>query len=468
MKNTPEKDHTMGFKHKKVLLSFALVGLLAPTICAQQAEEEKGIDQGNYNIKQAIEFGGRLTSVSGDQQAYDTLVNLQQGPRLLNFTTEMRSLDHRGTFFDRFFFSNFGYGGDPNVVTSLRISKNKLYAFDGLFRHDENFWDYSVLANPFNPAPVQANAPAGFNPVVTAPTSVQNTQVVAMSPHYFNTRRNMQHYGLTLLPEAKIRLRVGYDYNTNKGPAYSTIHEGTEQFLLQNLSATLSQYRLGVDFRFLPHTNISYDEIWSYYKTDPGTLDQNQQFHVGTGFPPVDLGVSWNGPPCSPAFQPGGTVTATCNAAYAYQSHWRSRLDAPTEQISFQSNFIPALQLAGKYSYTGSNFNTYDYGQAFTGRTSRSGLADFQEFGPMQGRQVASYADFGATYQITHDFSLVDSFHYGNWTEPAQFVSTQCSFVSSSLIVPTTAFVSTATLPSTSCTAPPGSLTPAAPRRIFW
>jgi hypothetical protein len=92
------------------LFAFLLtaVFLFAPAALAQQPEEQKGIDQGNYNIKQSIEFGGRLTSVTGNEQTYDTMVNLQQGPRLLNFTTEMRSLDHRGTFFDRLYFSNFG------------------------------------------------------------------------------------------------------------------------------------------------------------------------------------------------------------------------------------------------------------------------------------------------------------------------------------------------------------------------
>ncbi len=437
--------------------SFTLLALLSvPGVFAQQADEEKGLDQGNYNIKQSIEFGGRFTSITGDQQTYNTMVNLQDGPRLLNFTTEMRSLNQRGTFLDRLYFSNFGYGGDPNVVSVLRISKNKWYMFDAMFRHDENFWDYSPLANPFNPAAPPANAPAGFNPVVNAPNTLLNTQIVGMSPHYFNTRRNMQNYGVTILPDSKIRLRLGYNHNTNVGPSFSSIHEGTEQFLFQNLSATMTQYRLGVDFRFLPRTNISYDQIWSYYKTDPGTIDQNQQFNVATGFPPVDLGVSWNGPPCNPAFQPGGTVTATCNGFYNYDSHWRSRMNAPTEQISLQSNFIPSLQLSGKFSYTGSDFNVYDYQQAFAGRVSRSSLADYAESGPTQGRHVASYGDLGATWQITHDFSLVDSFHYGNWNEPAQYVSTRCSLFSTSLIVPPNVFVPTATLPSTSCVTPPG------------
>ena len=94
MKNT----RSFGFvpiceKASRTFACLALGALLMPAIYAQQApDEQKGIDQGNYNIKQSIEFGGRLTSISGDQQTYDTMVNLQEGPRLLNFTTEMRSI----------------------------------------------------------------------------------------------------------------------------------------------------------------------------------------------------------------------------------------------------------------------------------------------------------------------------------------------------------------------------------------
>jgi hypothetical protein len=102
----------------------------------------------------------------------------------------------------------------------------------------------------------------------------------------------MQNYGVTFLPDSKIRFRVGYNLNTNTGADYTTIYQSTEQFLLQNFSATLTQYRVGVDFRFIPRTNISYDQIWSYYKTDPGVTDENQRFSVGSAFPPVDLGVS--------------------------------------------------------------------------------------------------------------------------------------------------------------------------------
>jgi len=461
MKNTKPHDLLKEIV-RTALATLFLVGCFARTVIAQQIDDEqKGIEQGNYNIKQSVEFGYRFNDVSGNLETYNTLVDLQAGPRLLNFTTEMSSLDHRGTFFDRFYFSNFGYGGDPNVVTVLRVSKNKWYAFDGMFRHDENFFDYSPLANPFNPATPVANAPANFNPIFNAPSNVLGTPVIATSPHYYNTRRNIQHYGVTFLQDSKIRFRFGYDLNTNKGPSYTTIHEGTEQYLLQDLSASLQQYRLGVDFRFLPKTNISYDEIWSYYKTDPGQTDINQQFSVGPGFPPVDLGVSFNGPPCNPAFQPTGVVNPACNSFYSYYMHRQTRNNAPTEQVSFESSYFPSVQLSGKFTYTGSDMNVYNYTQSFAGLVSRSYQSNFSETGPIEGRHVTSYADFGATWKISPMISIVDEFHYGNWREPGQFLGTDCNFFSNSLIVVPKFFTPTATVPATCM--PPANAVPGTP-----
>src|SRR5208282_2933868 len=221
------------------LLAVAFLFGGAPRAWGQQPDEDKkGIDQGNYNVKQSIEFGGRFTSISGDTQAYDTFVNLQQGARLLGFTTEMTSLDHHGTLFDRFSFSNFGYGGDPNTVSRLRVAKNTWYKFDALFRKDENTWDYSLQANPLNPTTPFANGPAGFGGTVCTAC------VLNFSPHAMNTRRKMGDYNLIIRPESKVRFRMGYSRNTMQGPAFTTIHQGTEQFLLQDVSTTVNAYRL--------------------------------------------------------------------------------------------------------------------------------------------------------------------------------------------------------------------------------
>ena len=180
--------------------------LLTPKTSAQQADEAKRewikltttLDR-TLNLEERFLRASRETL-----ETYNTMVNLQEGPRLLNFTTEMRSLDHHGTF-DRLYFSNFGYGGDPNVVSVLRISKNKWYSFDSMFRRDENFWNYSILANPFNPAPPPSNSPANFNPrrSILLSKCDTGTQVIAMSPHDYNTRRNMQNYNLIFFARRK-------------------------------------------------------------------------------------------------------------------------------------------------------------------------------------------------------------------------------------------------------------------------
>ncbi len=114
--------------------------------------ETAGHDSGNYNIQQSFEAGYRSSSINGNLDTYDTFVNLGSGLRLFDYSLDMRSLDHNGFLFDNLNFSNFGYGGDPNDVSRLRINKNKLYDFGMVFRRDKNFWDYNLLANPLNPS----------------------------------------------------------------------------------------------------------------------------------------------------------------------------------------------------------------------------------------------------------------------------------------------------------------------------
>jgi len=433
----------------RFLLSIGMMGILSASLSfAQQVDEQKGIDQGNYNIKQSVEFGYRFTSIAGNEQTYDTFVNLQQGPRLLDFSTDINSLGHHGTLFDHFFLRNFGYGGDPNNVSQVRISKNKWYAFNGMFRKDQNHWDYSLLSNPLNAPTLMPNAPANFNPIVNAPINVRNTAVIATSPAAFYSARNMQNYGLTILPDSKIRFRFGYDQNTMYGPGFSTTHEGTDQYLTQDYSVHNRNYRLGVDFRILPRTTISYDEVWSYYKNDLGSVDNNQQFSLGAGFPLLDLGVPWNSSsqPCSNTFAPGGIVNPTCSAFSSYLLHWRTRLNGPTEKVTVQSTFFKNVDFAGTFSYTGGDLKVDRYQQSFTGRASQS---NFAETGPIRGRHVTAFVDLGITWRITETVSLVDSVRFSNWKEPAQFAATDCSFFSPSLLVAPNVFSATTQLPAT-------------------
>ena len=193
--------------------------------------EPDGVTSGGYLIHSSGELGYRSTDISGSGNMYDTLVNLQQGPRFLDETLSMQSLDHQGLLFDNLFVNSFGWGGDPNNALRLRADKNKWYNLQGSFRRDQSFSDFDLLANPLNPS--------------TSTPSIQAQN----SPHLFDTVRRMSDFDLTLLPQSRVSFRLGFSHNNMTGPSYSSIHEGTDALLLQGWNTTMNSYRFGVDWK---------------------------------------------------------------------------------------------------------------------------------------------------------------------------------------------------------------------------
>ncbi len=310
----------------------------APLSSAQNGPgETKGIDAGNYNIQQSIEAGYRSTWINGNTDTYDTFVNLGDGLRLFDYTLDMRSLDHSGMLFDNLSFSNFGYGGDPNDVTRLRIDKNKWYDFRFLFRRDKNFWDYNLLANPLNPSP-------------STPTVG-----IATSPHSLDLVRRMQDYNLTLFPQSRVQFRLGFSHDRDQGPGFFTTDGGTISAFNENYSYTTNAYHAGVDFRLLPKTTISYDQFLTYFKQDNIVTDnpQNSGLQLANGTP-VDPGIVWStaGPvetlPCAaPIATAPNIFNPNCNGYLSYSQSGRPRNFMPSERLRFQSNYFKNFETSG-------------------------------------------------------------------------------------------------------------------------
>ncbi len=463
-----KKQKTRSIRPKLGLRALALAALACAWAPAASAVQDPDPDEGQvyegvngtkYNIKQSIEIGGRIDSISGDGDDYKTFVNLQQGMRLMGLTVEMRALDNKGDLFDHLYLSSFGYGGDPNDVTRVRITKRKWYDFDAQLRRDEYFWDYSLTDNPLNPTTGFANGPAGFGPLAT---SICTGCVLGDSPHLFDTRRYLSDYNLVFLPESKLRFRVGYSRNIDEGPSFTTVHVGTEQVLFQDVKTTVNTYRLGMDYRVLPRTNISYDEIWNDYKGDTGATDQLQQpnFRPNYGLPldlfqlsngePVDLGASFNSTesqPCGSTFLATGAVNPTCSAFLNYLTHGRVRTNTPTEQVSLQSNYWKPVDISARFGYTAGSADEFDYVEDFLGREARTNLFDSRTNGGVSGERVAASGDFGLTWHINNYLSFLDSYHYSTFHNPMQFSSSDCSFFSAGLLTAPNLFTTTSPLP---------------------
>ncbi|HZV88456.1 MAG TPA: hypothetical protein VFF95_12960 [Candidatus Binatus sp.] len=432
---------------------FIAAFFFSPAVRAQgSAEESKGINSGDYNIHQVIEFGYRSSNINGNMNTYNTFENLGSGVRLFDFEVKMHALDHNGLLFDNLTFSNFGYGGDPNNVSRMHVEKNKWYDFRLLFRRDKNFWDYNLFANPLNPAalnpagslttgcfvgPPTAAFPQGAPAFCSNPAVAQNSSL-----HSLYLTRRMQDYDLTILPTSRIRFRLGYSRNRNQGPGSFTTDGGTISDFQEMYSYTTNAYRAGVDFRILPRTTLSFDEFLSYYKQDNVVIDNpavnpgNFGFALGTvpgqGTPagtPVDLGTIWSTQtaaetfPCATPIVAGTTNTAnpTCNAYLSYSQVGNPRNFMPTERFRFQSNYFKNFETSGSFGYNTSDNRIPDFLETVNGFTARSAERGSTTGGPANAKRISVNADWTGAYAITEKLRILDFFRYDNWRIPGMW-----------------------------------------------
>jgi hypothetical protein len=434
--------------YRRTILSVSLMALAAallwaPVSLAQDsAADDKGVDSGNYNIQQSIEFGYRADWVNGNTDTYDTFVNLGSGVRLLDYTLDMRSLNHQGLLFDDLHFSNFGYGGDPNDVSRLHIDKNKWYDFDVLFRRDKNFWDYNLFANPLNPA---APNPAGSETtgcIVSGPTTAHpglpgycSSPAIAEnnSPQALDLVRRMQDYDLTLFPQSHVRFRLGFSHNRDQGPGYFTTDGGTITDFPETYSYTTNAYRAGVDFRILPRTTISYDQFLTYFKQDNVVLENpvatpGQYDYRAPNGTPVDLGIIWStqtpaealpcATPITNAATTPPTVNPTCNGFVSYSQIGRPRNYMPTERLRFQSNYFQKFEMEGSFGYSSSDNTIPDFNETVIGWTARTSSPGSTTAGPADAKRISVDGSWSGVYSVTDKFRIQDSFHYNNWRIP--------------------------------------------------
>ncbi|MBZ5700093.1 MAG: hypothetical protein LAN18_16275 [Acidobacteriia bacterium] len=420
----------IGVRPLCLLLLGALFFFSPPASRAQtNSEEPQGTTAGNYNVQQSAEIGYRVTSITGNQNTYQTFAGYNPGARLLDYTLSIRSLNHQGLLFDNINFSNFGYGGDPDNASRLRVNKNKLYDFSATFRRHRNFWDYSMLANPLNPVPIGTGLQAF---------------AVNQSPHALYLVRRMQDYDLTLLPQSRVRFRLGYSHYANEGPSLTSFHGTTDFLLAQSYRVKMNTYRMGVDFRVLSKTTISYDQFLEYDRQDTSDTLANTPFLVSTSgvFPgtlPVDMGLNWY-------YSPAGTNSFTCNSGTSgamlapvnpfvsggfinpnckqYASYSRTnpiRNFMPTERLSFQSRYVPKLEMAGSASYSSGHSvitGLNDSANEWTG-SSTSMVRNLIVSGPADAKRIFAHANWSGVFSLTDKIRIVDSLRYDQWQTPA-------------------------------------------------
>jgi hypothetical protein len=422
-------------RQKKFFLSMivALCICLAPiTVSAQIDASATGMPTsappqehkvGDYFVAGSIEAGYRFSDVKGSSfncggiggicnyvGSYDSLVNLRQGPRVFDQSLSLRSAAPGG-FFDSLYTSTFGWGGDPENVARLRITKRKIYNLTVLFRRDYSIFDYNLLANPLNPL-APTNVPTnGIQPGQITPAQL-------ISPHELNTVRRMSDVGLQLAPLSKISVRLGFNrvrYQSNDLNSLTTVHLGTEFAPNLIYNYTNQQWRAGVDLKFIPRTTISFDGIVSYYKND--TNAAMLTFPTIIGGVPASEGVSWNtlaGSPCAVAV----VNTVRCNVLNTFSRTNRFRSTMPTIMGSLESHYWQRLDLTLHATYGWADLSG-PFLQSWTGFQTRGAvISQSVTTNPMNNHRLTTNVDAGVTFHVTDHFRISDTFRFVNQRYP--------------------------------------------------
>jgi hypothetical protein len=198
----------------------------------------RGEDWNGFNLTNSWELGYRWRTAAGDLGKYRSDVNFGNGVRLLSNSFGLHSKNGQGKWLDELVFNTQGLGNDPYQFSSFRLQKNRLYRYDGLWRE-----------NQF------------FNPGLA----------IARGQHFMDTTRRLQDHDLTLLPQSRFRLFLGYSRNAQNGPALSTFnfneHRGDEFTLFSNVRRQQNEYRLGGEAR-LAGFRLNVLRGWENFKED--------------------------------------------------------------------------------------------------------------------------------------------------------------------------------------------------------
>jgi hypothetical protein len=110
-----------------------------PALKAQD-QAETPLQWGGFQVQGAASAGYRFTDIKGYEPMYQELLNLNKGPRLMDFNLFGHS-DGTNPFADSFSLTTSGLGGDPYPGAQLTLSKTKLYDLRVNWRQSYLYWN---------------------------------------------------------------------------------------------------------------------------------------------------------------------------------------------------------------------------------------------------------------------------------------------------------------------------------------
>jgi hypothetical protein len=198
---------------------------------------ETGRVWGVYSTTTTFEIGHRFVDTDGSFGRYLSDVNVRDGFRLLEYSTDMRARPGAGLLFDFLKADVSNAGGDQNQNFSLRMDKTRAYRFDGNVRR------FNYFRSP------------GPN--------------FALGLRDYDLRQQVSDFNLKLFPQRAIRVNAGYGRSVAKGrynPSYSFERDMFQ--LLGESRWEANDYRLGMDATYRGW-NFGVEQLYRNFRNDP-------------------------------------------------------------------------------------------------------------------------------------------------------------------------------------------------------
>ncbi len=395
-----------------------------------------------YSAHHSVDVSGRMSDAVGSGAMYDTMVNLQSGPRVSNETLDLHKLDsNKHAWVDDARISGSGFGGDPYNFAKLAMSKANVYEFNGIFRRDRQYFDYDLLGNP--------NIPRGLSLPIgpsTAPTGSLVWQQPQHSSVMTNSVRRMTDTNLTLFPMSTFSVHFGYSQNIMQGPSLLPVRSGgvIKYNALMELYQRHStdEYSMAVDWKPIKGTQITYEQRIHHYKENSFiTLDPNGfQVQEADGTPAY-LG-NWDfssnaSTSTTTAYAPYSTAACSsnsiavanqflypssnggkpiidpaCSVVTGYLRTFPIRTTMPSEIVRFQSTSIKNLIMNGQFSYSRMNMSMPSFSDnawgLLAGTATAGATRDEYNSAVGSGKREVYNAQYGVIWEVTKNFDLED------------------------------------------------------------
>ena len=199
-------------------------------------------------IRGSLEIGYRwIPNIDGNFNAYRSVVNLGEGPKLFDADFTLRDPARR--LFDRADVKATSWGGDPYNTLRVDMRREGSYRFSADYRNIAYFNFLPSYANP------------GLN------------QGVLLDQNAFDTAIRNTNVQLDLLPNKWITPYLGFGRNTQFGRGITVFHTDRNEYAVASLySDQTNNYRAGARLE-LGRYHVTVEQGGTTFKDDQGASD---------------------------------------------------------------------------------------------------------------------------------------------------------------------------------------------------